>query len=182
MRRPTIAVVVLLLMVGAPARAQAQICTAQSPPATPWTCTVNTTAALVIGDVLSLTLSSSATALTPPTASDYDAGIVTNTGPTATVRGNSAWRLQISAAAATWTAVNTQPGVTARANKPAGDLFHATAAGGPFTALSTTPATVASWSATATATSNFFFRTAYDWSVDTPGGYSLVVRFTLLAP
>jgi hypothetical protein len=78
--------------------------------------------------------------------------------------------------------VNTQPGVNARVNKPAGDLLRATAAGGPFTALSTSPATVATGPATAGAATNLFFRTVYAWSVDTPGTYSLVVTFTLLAP
>jgi hypothetical protein len=161
---------------------QAQVCTAQPPPATPWTCSVNTSASLVIGDVLSLTLSSTTTALTPPSASDYDAGFVANTGPTAIVLGNRAWRLQMSAAAANWTASNTQPGVNARVNKPAADLLRAVAAGGPFTALSTTPATVASGNASAGTTTNFFFRTVYAWTLDTPGAYSLVVTFTLLAP
>jgi hypothetical protein len=170
------------LALAAPARAQAQICTAQSPPATPWICTGTTTASIVIGDVLSLTLSTTTTALTAPSANDYDAGFVANTGPTATVRANRAWRLQISASTATWTAVNTQPGVNARANKPAGDLLKASAVGGPFTALSTTPATVASGSASARTASSFFFRTLYGWALDTPGAYSLVVRFTVIAP
>jgi len=177
--RSALAVVVLL---SGSARLNAQTCIAQGPPATLWNCTANTSASLVIGDVLSLTLSATTTALTPPVATDYDAGFVANTGPTATVRGNRAWRLQISAATATWTAVNTEPGVTARANKPAGDLLHATVSGGPFNALSTTPTTVASGAASAGTASNFFYRTLYAWAVDTPGTYSLVVTFTLLAP
>lgn len=179
MIRATLAVVLLLC---ASARLEAQTCIAQGPPPNLWTCTVNTSASLVIGDVLSLTLSATTTALTPPAASDYDAGFVANAGPTATVRGNRAWRLQISAATATWTAVNTEPGVSARANKPAGELLRAAAAGGPFTALSTTPATVASGAASAGTTTNVFFRTMYAWAVDTPGTYSLVVTFTLVAP
>jgi hypothetical protein len=179
MTRPALVVVVLL---SGSARLEAQTCTAQGPPANLWTCTVNTSATLVIGDVLSLTLSATATALTPPTANDYDAGFVANTGPTATVRGNRAWRLQVSAATATWTAVNTEPGVSAHANKPASDLLRATASGGPFTALSTTPATLVSGSASAGTATNVFLRTTYAWAVDTPGAYSLVVTFTLLAP
>jgi hypothetical protein len=176
--RPALALVALLFGAG---RLEAQTCIAQAPPAV-WTCTVNTSASLVIGDVLALTLSATTTALTPPTATDYDAGFVANTGPTATVRGNRAWRLQASAATALWTAVNTQPGVTARVNKPAGDLLRATASGGPFSALSTTPATVAAGPASAGTATDFFFRTTYAWAVDTPGTYSLVVTFTLIAP
>src|SRR5579884_2955814 len=84
--------------------------------------------------------------------------------------------------AAPWTASNTQPGVTARTSKPAADLAWATAAGGPFTALSVTPATAASGAATAGAPRSFFFRTSYSWGLDTPGAYSLAVVFTLLAP
>ncbi len=179
MIRPTLTVAVVVC---AAARLDAQTCIAQAPPANLWTCTANTSALLVIGDVLSLTLSATTTPLTPPSAVDYDAGFVANTGPMATVRGNRAWRLQISAATATWTAVNTEPGVSARANKPAGDLLRATAVGGPFTALSTTPATVVSGGASVGTATNFFFRTTYAWAVDTPGTYSLVVTFTLLAP
>jgi len=179
MIRPALTVAVLVC---AAARLEAQTCIAQAPPANLWTCTANTSALLVIGDVLSLTLSATTTPLTPPAAVDYDAGFVANTGPMATVRGNRAWRLQISAATATWTAVNTEPGVSARANKPAGDLLRATAVGGPFTALSTTPATVVSGGASGGTATNFFFRTTYAWAVDTPGTYSLVVTFTLLAP
>lgn len=172
----------LAVALAVPARALAQTCTAQAPPATPWTCTVSTSAALTIGDVLQLTLSSTTTTLTAPSSADYDAGFVLNTGPTATVRGNRAWRLQISAATATWGATNTQPGVSAWTNKPAGDLLWSTAAGGPFTALSTTPATVTSGNASAGTGSSFFFRTAYSWALDTPGAYSLAVVFTLVAP
>jgi len=110
------------------------------------------------------------------------AGFVANTGPTATVKSNRAWRLQISAAAATWTATNTQPGVNARPNKPAADLEWGTAVGGPFTALSVTPATAKSGSATAGTPTSIFFQTMYSWGLDTPGAYSLPVVFTLLAP
>jgi len=179
MMRPALVTVVLLL---GSARLEAQTCVAQGPPANLWTCTVNTSASLVIGDVLSLTLSATNTTLTPPGSNDYDAGFVADAGPTATVRGNRAWRLLMSAATPTWTAVNTQPGVSARANKPASDLRRATAAGGPFASLSTTPATLVSGAASAGTATNIFLRTTYAWTLDTPGAYSLVVTFTLLAP
>jgi len=70
----------------------------------------------------------------------------------------------------------------ARANKPAGDLLWATAAGGPFTALSTTAVSAGSGAPTAGTIPAFFYRTAYDWTLDTPGAYSLTVVFTLTAP
>src|SRR2546427_167569 len=92
-----------------------------------------------VGLVLQLTLSSTTTTLAGPALSDYDAGFVANQGPTAVVSSNRAWRLQLSAAAPTWTATSTQPGVAARPNKPAADLQWSTAAGGPFTALTTPP-------------------------------------------
>jgi hypothetical protein len=177
-RRPTPVrwVALLLGLAFAGGRAAAQSCSAPVPNGN---CPANTSATLTIPDVMQLTLTSSSTALTAPAAADYDAGFVANTGPTATVKSNRAWRLQISAGAATWTAVNTPP-FTARANKPAADLQWGT--GGPFTALSTTAATAASGSATGGTPASFVFHTVYSWGLDTPGSYSLAIVFTLLAP
>lgn len=155
----------------------AQTCTA---PVSNGSCGANTSATLTAPDVMQLTLTSTSTALTAPAVVDYDAGFVANTGPTATVKSNRAWRLQISVAAATWSASNTQPGVTARVNKPAADLQWGT--GGLFTALSTAPATATSGSATAGTPTSFVFHTVYSWGLDTPGAYSLTTIFTLLAP
>lgn len=160
-------------------RAAAQTCSAPVPNGN---CAANTSATLTVPDVMQLTLTSTSTALTAPAAADYDAGYVANTGPTATVKSNRAWRLQVSAAAAVWTAANTQPGVTARASKPAADLQWGLSAGGPFAPLSVTPSTAQSGGATAGTPVSFVFHTAYDWSLDTPGAYSLTVVVTLLAP
>ncbi len=145
-------------------------------------CSANTSTSLTVPDVMQLTLTTTSTALTPPVAADYDAGYVANAGPTATVKSNRPWRLQVSAGAATWTASNTQPGVNARASKPAADLEWGTSAGGPFAPLSVTPATAQSGSATAGTPASFIFHTAYGWGLDTPGAYSLAVVFTLVAP
>jgi len=163
----------------APGGAGAQTCTAPIPAGT---CNVTTSVTLTVGKVLQLTLSSTNTTLTAPSEADYDAGFVADAGPSATVQSNAPWVLQVSAAAATWTAANTEPGVAARANKPASDLLWGTAAGGPFTALSTTAVTAVSGVPTAGTTPGFFYRTAYNWTLDTPGGYSLTVVFTLTAP
>ena len=159
--------------------AAAQSCSAPVPSGS---CPANTSVTLTVPDVMQLTLTSISTALTAPAAADYDAGFVANTGPTATVTSNRAWRLQISAGAATWTASNTQLGVNARVNKPATDLAWGTAAAGPYTAVSLTAATATSGSATASTLTSFFFHTMYSWGLDTPGAYSLPVVFTLLAP
>jgi hypothetical protein len=159
--------------------ATAQSCSAPVPNGN---CPVNTSATLTVPDVMQLTLTSTSTALTAPATADYDAGFVANTGPTATVKSNRAWRLQISAGAATWTASNTQPGVNARGNKPAADLKWGAAVAGPFTAVSVTPVTASMGSATAGTPTSFFFQTLYSWGLDTPGAYSLPVVFTLLAP
>lgn len=168
-----------VVWLAAPRDAGAQTCTAPIPAGT---CSVTTSVTLTVGKVLQLTLSSTNTTLTAPSEADYDAGFVADAGPTATVQSNAAWVLEISAAAATWTAANSEPGVSARANKPTSDLSWATAAGGPFTALGTTAVSAVSGVPTAGTTPSFFYRTAYDWTLDTPGAYSLTVVFTLTAP
>ncbi len=162
-----------------PAAARGQACTAPIPAGT---CTATTSTTLTVGLVLQLTLSSTTTMLAGPALSDYDAGFVANQGPTAVVSSNRAWRLQLSAAAPTWTATSTQPGVAARPNKPASDLEWSTAAGGPFTALTTVPVTAVSGAAAAVATTDFHYHTLYNWTVDTPGSYSLIVVFTIVSP
>ncbi len=157
----------------------AQTCTAAIPAGT---CTASTSTTLTTGTLLGLTLSGTATALTAPTTAAYDAGFVADNGPTTTVKANRSWTLRIAAGAATWTATNTQPGVAARANKPAADLQWSTAAGGPFAGATVAGATAATGSATATTTRSFYLRTLYDWTLDTPGTYALVLVFTLTAP
>src|SRR3989441_10787497 len=147
-RRMTLALGAALML---PAAAQGQACTAPIPAGT---CTATTSTTLTVGLLIQLTLSSTTTTLAPPALSDYDAGFVANQGPSATVKSNRAWRLQVSALAAIWTATSTQPGVVARPNKPASDLQWSTAAGGPFTGLTTVPVTAASGAATAAATTN----------------------------
>lgn len=172
-------VLCLLLSLGVPAHGVAQICTA---PGANGTCTVATSTTLTIGRVVELTLSSVSTTLTAPAVADYDAGFVADAGPTATVRSNGPWRLQISGTAATWTAANTEPGVSARTTKPVGDLTWSTAGGGPFAALSLTPVDASVAGATAGNVVNLFYRTVYSWGLDTPGAYSLTVVFTIVAP
>lgn len=129
-----------------------------------------------------LTVVPVATPLTTPTPAHYDAGFAATNGPTLTMRANKSWSLAISSAAATWTAVNTNP-EPARTTKPASDQLWSTSVAGVFTALGTTPTTVTTGAAaTAASTVTLFYRTNYAWGVDTPGAYSLQVVFTLTAP
>ncbi len=179
-RRLALPLLCLLVAVGlAPAHLAAQNCTATTPNGT---CTASTTTTMTAGTILQLSLSAGATVLTPPATATYDAGFVADNGPSATVKSNRAWTLRIAAGAATWTAANTTAGVTARANKPAADLQWGTSPAGPFTGATVAGATLASGNATGGATTTLSFRTLYDWTLDTPGAYSLVVRLTLSAP
>lgn len=160
-------------------RAAAQTCSAPVPAGT---CTASTTTTMTVGTVLQLALTASATPLTPPATADYDAGSVPDNGPATTVKSNRSWTVHIAAAAATWTAANTQPGVAARPNKPAGDLQWSTSVAGSFAGITVGGATAVAGVATAGTTTNFYFHTLYSWSLDTPGAYALAVVFTLTAP
>jgi hypothetical protein len=171
--------VILVAAVSLPDALAAQTCSAPIPAGS---CTTNTSTTLTIGTVLQLGISAASTTLTPPSTADYDAGFVANTGPTATVKSNRGWTLHISAAAGTWTATSTQPGVTARANKPAGDLQWSEASGGPFAGLTVSGAAAASGSASGPRSTTFYYHSLYGWALDTPGSYSLTVTFTLTTP
>ena len=159
---------------------EAQQCTAN-----PATCSNAANTALInltIGRALQLVVTPTATSLTTPTPAHYDAGFAATTGPTTTIRSNAPWTLAISAGTTTWSAVNTQS-EAARLNKPASDLTWSTSSSGTFTALGTTPVTVASGTATPGATAaSLFYRTRYSWSLDTPGSYSLQIVFTISSP
>jgi hypothetical protein len=157
----------------------AQNCTGRGSAAS---CSVTGPISIAIGRATHLTVAPVVTPLTTPTPAHYDAGFAATNGPTLTMRANSAWSLAISSATATWTATNTNP-EAARTNKPASDQRWSTSAMGVFTALGTTPSTVATGAgATAGANVSLFYRTLYSWGLDTPGAYSLQVVFTLTAP
>jgi hypothetical protein len=129
-----------------------------------------------------VTLSPGSTTLAPPTVADYNAGYAATTGPTATVKANTAWTLSISSATATWSAVDTQT-EPARVGKPASDLLWSATAGGTFVGLTTTPVQISAGTLTGTGTPvTLFYRANYAWTLDTPGNYTLPVVFTLTAP
>ncbi|PYP17828.1 MAG: hypothetical protein DMD54_06545 [Gemmatimonadetes bacterium] len=143
-------------------------------------CSVTNTASVTVGTVLSLTLSSTATALTAPSQTSYDNGFQDDPAAlTATVKANRGWTLSVKSSAASWT----PSGAGARVAKPAADLQWSTSGGAPFTALTTSNAGLGtSASGTASVVQTISYRTLWDYTLDTPGTYSLDVVFTVTAP
>lgn len=148
------------------------------------TCNTTNTASVTVGALVKLGMTTTATALTNPTADDVDAGnVITDAGPSFTIKANRSWNLKIrSGNAATWTYVGSDAGV-----KPIGDLSWATSSGGTYTAIAATDATFASGaSASNGQAAQAFFKTS--WTADftsasnAPGTYSLPIVFTLTAP
>jgi hypothetical protein len=148
------------------------------------TCNTTNTASVTVGALVKLGMTSTATALTNPTADDVDAGnVIPNAGPSFTIKANRSWTLKIkSQNAANWTYVGSDAGV-----KPIGDLAWSTASGGTFAAITAADATFTSGaSSTNGAAAQAFFRTS--WTADftsasnAPGTYSLPIVFTLTAP
>jgi hypothetical protein len=148
------------------------------------TCNTTNTASVTVGALVKLGMTSTATALTNPTADDVDAGnVIPNAGPSFTIKANRSWTLKIkSQNAANWTYVGSDAGV-----KPIGDLAWSTASGGTFAAITAADATFTSGaSSTNGAAAQAFFRTS--WTSDftsasnAPGTYSLPIVFTLTAP
>ena len=168
----------ILGIFAAPSRADAQ-CTATGAPAN---CGLPGSVSMTAGRVVRLQVSAGSTALTAPTPADFDAGLNATTGPALTVSANAAWTLHMRAASALWTATNTSPGAPARTNKPAGDLQWSTASNGAFTALTTSDVNLLTGSATASSATTLYFQTLYNWTLDTPGNYSLSIVLTLTAP
>jgi hypothetical protein len=162
----------------APSRLAAQ-CTAAGSPAS---CGLPGSVSMTAGRVVRLQVSTGSTTLGAPTPADFDAGFNATTGPTLTISANAAWTLHLRASAALWTATNTSPGAPARTNKPAADLKWSTASNGAFTALTTGDVNLVTGSATASNATTLFFQTLYDWTLDTPGNYSLSVVLTLTSP
>jgi hypothetical protein len=162
----------------APAKAGAQ-CTASGAPAS---CGVPGSVSMTAGRVVRIQMSAASTPLTAPTPANFDAGFNATAGPTLTMSANAAWTLHIRSVAALWTASNTSPGAPARTNKPAADLKWSTASNGAFAALTTSDANLVTGSATASSITTLYFQTLYNWTLDTPGNYSLAIVLTLTAP
>jgi hypothetical protein len=135
------------------------------------TCLLNVSATASINSVARLSISTTTTTLTTPATADFGttAG-VNSTGPTITVKANTGYTLTASAVSGSWTGGSN--------TKPATDL-KMKVNGGALTALGQVAQT-----ATATGGTSYAigYNTIYNWAVDTPGSYSLVVKYTLTAP
>jgi len=165
------------LLGAAPGSLRAQTCSPAAPIPT-GSCTVATSTSITIVKVLKLTLSTISQTLAAPTETNFDSGHEDASGPVVTVQTNAAWNLSINAAAATWTAT----GAGARASKPASDLQWSKVSGSGYAGLSASAAAVTAGTGTAGSTVNLFYRVLYNWTLDTPGNYSLVVVYTLTTP
>ncbi len=169
----------LLIAIAVPTRVVGQTCLAT---ANSVNCSIPGQVVLTVNGVVSLQTSSAATTLPPPSPADYNAGFNSTVGPTLTIAANQAWTVYIRAAAPLWTATNTSGSLAARATKPVGDLGWSTASNGVFTPLSTTDVKVVSGPASGENIATLYFRTVYNWRLDTPGNYSLSLMLTLTAP
>jgi hypothetical protein len=134
-------------------------------------CPLNVSATATINSVARLSISSTTTTLTTPAVSDFgSAAGVNSTGPTLTVKSNAGYTLTASAASGTWSGGNN--------NKLASDL-KMTVNGGSVTALGQVGQSA---NATSGTTFTMGYNTIYSFTVDAPGSYSLVVKYTLSAP
>lgn len=164
------AAVALLVTGTSTARAQAT-CTGNP-------CSVQVNASATVNDVLRLTLSSATTALGTPTEADYDAGYRDAAGPTATVKSNRPWHIDVAGATATFT----YTGSLTNPNKTSADLLWGTAAGTYGNNMGTSAVLASGATGTGNATQSIYFRTLWAWASDVPGSYGLVINFTLAAP
>ena len=181
MNCPSVMVVALVYLLGSSRVGAQSTCTNTNVGASA-SCTRNLTFTRTVGTVIKFDEGTLTVTLGAPTSTDFDAGYVQSAGPTVTVYSNSAWTLKLDSPASTWTgtATTSEP---VRASKPVGDLRWSTTANGIYTALLTNSGvSVATGSATNGTPITLFFRTALNWTLDTPGNYTLSVRFTLTSP
>lgn len=167
----------LITASGLPLRAQNCTSTAINTPCS----TAALPVRITIGRAIRLVASPAITTLAVPTPAIFNAGFALANGPTLTLKANTPWSLAISAETALWSATDTgtEPAWTA---KPAAELGWSNVNGGPYAAMSLTPATVGSGSATSGTNIPLYFRTAYTWTNDTPGNYQLRLILTITAP
>lgn len=170
-----------LLLTAMPARLQAQTCTEIGAAGS---CSVNATTSITLPTLpYHLTIGSATTAFGTVTSTDFDNGFALISGPTVTVKANKPWSVGLSSAAIFWTAVNTDPSNPARTTKPRADLqWSNTSVVGSFVAVTGSVVTIRSGSGTPGTVIPLFFHSVWNYTVDTPGNYSIVVTFTLTAP
>ena len=157
-----LAVLTSLALVGNAATARAQGC-AQL-------CRETNVVSVRVPTVLRLSLDGS-----PLVVARHDQPGPTDAGPTAIVKSNGRWRLQVGAGSETWTPADAD----ARTDKPVEDLLWSTSGAGGYASLSTMPSVAATGSSTAGTPIRFFFQTRFEGAADTTGTYTMVVRYTL---
>ena len=145
----------------------AQACSANN-------CRATNEVVATVGALMGLSLDRPAAVTVNPSARDIATGAQELSGPTARVKSNTDWRLEVSAASTEWAA-----GQGARSGKPATDLGWRVNANGGYTPLSTDPAQAATGSHTSNTEVAFQYQTSYNSQQDRPGTYSMVVRYTL---
>ena len=141
-------------------------------------CSVQLTASATVNDVLRLTLSGASTSLGTPAEADYDAGFKDVAGPTASVKSNRPWHVDIAGGAAAFS----YAGSLANPSKSASDLLWGTSAGTYGNNMGSSAVLLTGATGTGSASQAIFFRTLWSWASDVPGSYSLVINVTLAAP
>ena len=139
-------------------------------------CTITNTVLVHVGTILRLSVQGSTVVLTTASPETIQSGAQDEAGPSAVVRANGSWRLDISAAQEVWTPVDG----AARLDKPAGDLTWSADPAGGFSSLSTAPTEAARGGPTGGTSLPLYYRTRFAPESDTPGTYSMVVRLTLV--
>jgi hypothetical protein len=183
MRMLTRSTPLALLALFLAAESQAQTCTNAG--AASATCSVVATATAVVQHVVSLDVGSTALALSGISdISAYNAGGIATTSDVnlenITVRANRTWTLSVMGNSATW--AFTSAGGTTDPGKAVGDLGWSTTGSAPYTALTTSTATVSTGSATNSTVIPMSYQTSYDLTTDVPGSYSMGLTFTISAP
>jgi len=140
-------------------------------------CSVSASATATVNTVLRLTLTGAAT-LGTPTETDYNNGYKDASGPSAEVKSNAPWHVDVAGASGTfgWTGTGTNP------NKPSSDLTWGTAPGSYGNDMGTSAQLFSGSTGTASATQAIYFRTLWHWASDIPGDYDLTINFTLSSP
>ena len=138
-------------------------------------CNVAVGTTLTINPVMTMTLSSSSTVLTTPTANDFVAGFKTDPGPTVNVQANTAWKVVI-------TSDPNFLGPSSTSQKLATDLLFQAPGSSAWNAVSAGAQLVAGGATAGTGPIAFNYKTLYSWTRDVPGSYSINVKFTLSAP
>jgi hypothetical protein len=122
------------------------------------------TASATAPDILRLTLSATTAALGNPTEADYDAGFLDAAGPTATVKSNRPWHVDVVGAAGVFS-------YTGRSRIPASRRAHCS--GAPRRGRTGTTWSAAALMSGANGTGNaaqaIFFRTMWSYATDVAG-------------